>query len=109
MGSMGSGNRVEELESHVKQLEASVSGLTDELVECKERLRALEAEVDTDDIIEGAATRSDAASAVGDGGGPPADPGDGVETDADGESEEAKSQQENEETTAGSDDEIIVA
>lgn len=36
------GNRVEELESRVKELEASVRGLTDELVECKLRLRELE-------------------------------------------------------------------
>jgi hypothetical protein len=36
------GNRVEELESRVKELEASVEGLTDELVECKVRIRELE-------------------------------------------------------------------
>ncbi|PSP28722.1 hypothetical protein BRC65_01685 [Halobacteriales archaeon QH_2_65_14] len=35
-------NRVEELESRVQELEASVEGLTDELVECKVRLRELE-------------------------------------------------------------------
>jgi len=97
---MGSGNRVEELESRVKQLEASVTGLTDELVECKERLRALEAEVDTDDIIEGTPTSSDADA--------DADPGSGT-ADAT-ESEASKSEQENDEESAGSDgDEIIVA
>jgi hypothetical protein len=42
------GNRVEELESRVKELEASVEGLTDELVECKVRLRELEGAVDED-------------------------------------------------------------
>ncbi|MFC6862235.1 hypothetical protein ACFQGE_02025 [Halomicroarcula sp. GCM10025817] len=42
------GNRVEELEAHVKELEASVEGLTDELVECKVRLRELESAVDED-------------------------------------------------------------
>jgi predicted RNase H-like nuclease (RuvC/YqgF family) len=42
------GNRVEELESRVKELEASVEGLTDELVECKVRLRELENAVDED-------------------------------------------------------------
>jgi chromosome segregation ATPase len=42
------GNRVEELESRVKELEASVEGLTDELVECKVRLRELENAVDDD-------------------------------------------------------------
>lgn len=41
-------NRVEELEARVKELEASVEGLTDELVECKVRLRELEGAVDTD-------------------------------------------------------------
>ena len=43
-----SGNRVEELESKVKDLEATVEGLTDELVECKVRLRELENVVDGD-------------------------------------------------------------
>jgi hypothetical protein len=42
------GNRVEELESRVQELEASVEGLTDELVECKVRLRELENAVDDD-------------------------------------------------------------
>jgi len=42
------GNRVEELESRVNELEASVEGLTDELVECKVRLRELENAVDED-------------------------------------------------------------
>jgi len=42
------GNRVEELEARVKELEASVEGLTDELVECKVRLRELENTVDED-------------------------------------------------------------
>ena len=42
------GNRVEELESRVKELEASVEGLTDELVECKVRIRELENVVDED-------------------------------------------------------------
>ena len=41
-------NRVEELESRVKELEASVEGLTDELVECKVRIRELEVAVDAD-------------------------------------------------------------
>ncbi|MEF8812479.1 MAG: bZIP transcription factor [Halovenus sp.] len=42
------GNRVDELESRVKELEASVTGLTDELVECKVRLRELEDAIDED-------------------------------------------------------------
>ncbi|MFW6017575.1 MAG: DUF7518 family protein [Halapricum sp.] len=42
------GNRVEELEEHVNQLQATVDGLTDELVECKVRIRELENAVDAD-------------------------------------------------------------
>ena len=42
------GNRVEELEARVNELKASVEGLTDELVECKVRLRELEGAVDED-------------------------------------------------------------
>ena len=37
-------NRVEELESKVAELEATVDGLTEELVETRERLRSLESE-----------------------------------------------------------------
>jgi seryl-tRNA synthetase len=40
-------NRVEELESTVAGLESTVQGLTEELVEAKERIRELEAEVET--------------------------------------------------------------
>ncbi|WP_336136153.1 DUF7518 family protein [Natronomonas amylolytica] len=45
-----SGNRVEELEAKVRELEATIDGLTDELVETKERLQVLEegSDVDTD-------------------------------------------------------------
>ena len=54
------GNRVEELEETVAQLEATVSGLTDELVETKERLRLIEDHFgpELDDIIEGQTSRS---------------------------------------------------
>lgn len=41
-------NRVEELESKVKELQAAVNGLTEELVESKERIRQLEEEVEVD-------------------------------------------------------------
>ncbi len=44
------GNRVEELESRVKELEASVEGLTDELVESKVRIRELESALDEEDV-----------------------------------------------------------
>ncbi|SEH11960.1 hypothetical protein SAMN04487967_0591 [Natronorubrum sediminis] len=41
-------NRVEKLESTVAELESTVDGLTDELIEAKERIRVLEAELDTE-------------------------------------------------------------
>lgn len=41
-------NRVEELERSVEELRSTVEGVTDELVEAKERIRVLEAELDTD-------------------------------------------------------------
>jgi TolA-binding protein len=49
-----SGNRVEELESKVRKLEATIEGLTDELVETKERLNAIEDEAGVEpDVLEG--------------------------------------------------------
>jgi hypothetical protein len=41
-GNLLMSNRVEELESKVAELQAAVNGLTEELVETKERLRQLE-------------------------------------------------------------------
>lgn len=41
-------NRVEELEAKVAELQAAVNGLTEELVETKERVRLLEEEVEVD-------------------------------------------------------------
>ncbi|MCU4752763.1 hypothetical protein OB919_12385 [Halobacteria archaeon AArc-curdl1] len=41
-------NRVERLEATVKELESTVEGLTEELVESKERIRVLEAELDAE-------------------------------------------------------------
>lgn len=55
------GNRVDELEETVRELRATVNGLTDELVETKERLRIVEDEVEPDmdpGIIEGGPTAS---------------------------------------------------
>lgn len=65
------GNRVEELEATVRELQASVNGLTDELVETKERLRYLEDQVgtDVDGIIEGRPSRSEARRSVDAGAG----------------------------------------
>lgn len=91
-----SGNRVEELESRVRELEATISGLTDELVETRERLHALEEEVDPDmDIIEGQ---------------PTATTGEDVESEADGGAEGDKADGDEEADNAGSEsDDIIVA
>ena len=41
-------NRVDELESQIETLQATVNGLTEELVEAKERIRLLEESVDVD-------------------------------------------------------------
>jgi hypothetical protein len=41
-------NRVEELESKVAELQAAVNGLTEELVETKERVRLLEESIEVD-------------------------------------------------------------
>lgn len=41
-------NRVEKLESTVAELESTVEGLTEELVESKERIRVLETALDTE-------------------------------------------------------------
>lgn len=51
-------NRVEELETTVAELESTVRGLTEELVETKERLRALETEtgVDAAGLVDGTVT-----------------------------------------------------
>ncbi|PSQ25913.1 hypothetical protein BRD03_12595 [Halobacteriales archaeon QS_9_68_17] len=42
------GNRVEDLEATVAELESTVEGLTEELVEAKERIRVLESELDAE-------------------------------------------------------------
>ena len=42
-------NRVDELETKVSELQAAVNGLTEELVETKERVRQLENTVEVDD------------------------------------------------------------
>jgi predicted transcriptional regulator len=89
-------NRVEELESKVKELQAAVNGLTEELVEAKERVRQLEDEVEVD-VAAGRSQQveQDAADNV----------------DADGQVEEDKADDakegDDEEESSGSD--IIVA
>ncbi|PSP50612.1 chromosome segregation protein SMC [Halobacteriales archaeon QH_7_69_31] len=54
------GNRVDELEVKVQELQATIDGLTDELVETKERLHALEGADDGgSDILAGQPTRGE--------------------------------------------------
>ena len=55
-----SGNRVEELETRVNELEATVDGLTEELVETRDRLRGLEADESDEYIEAGVGTTSEA-------------------------------------------------
>ena len=93
-------NRVEDLESRVSELEATVRGLTEELVEANERLRVLEAHVDVDAV--------DAAVTAG----PEPDDGtdqiDRSETEVNSpKSDEPLSEDENE--TESESDDIIVA
>jgi peptidoglycan hydrolase CwlO-like protein len=90
-----SGNRVEELEETVRELEATVEGLTDELIETKERLAAIEDEtgVEPEPI-----QRASEEPAVGSEGTPDA-------AEAAPDSEEAS----DEETTDTAGDDIIVA
>jgi uncharacterized coiled-coil protein SlyX len=59
-----SGNRVEELEAKVRELEATIDGLTDELVETKERLQVLEegSDVDTDVLTRGTSSAQSATT-----------------------------------------------
>ena len=91
------GNRVDELEAKVQELEATVDGLTDELVETKERLQALEDDADGSyDILETGST----GEATGD------------EADVDAEAadvDDVNPDEAEEEDNSGSGDDIIVA
>jgi len=106
------GNRVEELESRVKELEASVEGLTDELVECKVRLRELESAVDDDlgFVPEDSAEQSTAADGPADA---EEESGDDIRVPEPGESAEADTSNteatESEDNTEDSGSDIIVA
>jgi TolA-binding protein len=118
------GNRVEELETQVSELQAAVDGLTEELVETRARLETLEERVGVDEL-ESAGARSVAAgdapveganTAAADGR-----PNDGDETadpnanaDADGapeaaEGEDGADSEDDSDSTSGVGDDIIVA
>ena len=93
-----SGNRVEKLEAKVRELEATVEGLTDELVETKERLEAVEDETGVEpDVFENHRSGRDRSA--------------GTEQSADAETttEDAKSDEADGTTESESGDDIIVA
>ena len=99
-------NRVEKLESTVAELESTVEGLTDELIESKERIRVLEAELDADTptrVPKRRSAESDHAD-LSDGETPEAEPDDVAEAAADAEGTTGTDEAED----SGTDD-IIVA
>lgn len=93
------GNRVEELESRVQELEASVDGLTDELIECKVRMRELEDAADVDLEYPGRATEESTPAEASEPGGEPEDGAEATKPEAPDEEDNTED--------AGSD--IIVA
>ncbi|WP_135819731.1 DUF7518 family protein [Halostella litorea] len=98
------GNRVEELEATVAELESTVEGLTEELVEAKERIRVLESELDAETPSRAATPRT-----TDDGAAEEATPDDVAE--AASEAAKADDPQEGDEDADDSDlgDDIIVA
>ncbi len=89
-------NRVEELESKVSELQAAVDGLTEELVETKERLRHIESASDLDIDAPSRGRRRRAAS--------------GDETpDSDDDEVKADESEETNESEESSSNDIIVA
>jgi archaellum component FlaC len=58
-------NRVEDLENQVAELQATIDGLTEELVETKERVRALEAQTEEiEELVPSAASAEQAPKAT---------------------------------------------
>ncbi|RRJ28042.1 DUF7518 family protein [Halocatena pleomorpha] len=53
---MGRSDRVEELETQVRELEATVTGLTEELLECKQRLSEVEDTLEEGSDAEGSSS-----------------------------------------------------
>jgi len=105
------GNRVEELEAKVRELEATIDGLTDELVETKERLQAIEAETGVEaDVLAGRrGRRSESLTETSEAAEPSEQEptaGDGEPSADDVNSEEAEGE---DDADSGSGDDIIVA
>lgn len=105
-------DRVERLESRIRELEATINGLTDELVDAKGRVQALENAAGFDGSRErGGSTRNDIVEAalVRDEEAPKAPSETDASSDATGESEsDTRERDERGDTTQRSDD-IIVA
>jgi uncharacterized coiled-coil protein SlyX len=107
---MAMSNRVEELESQVAELQAAVDGLTEELVETRERLRQLE-ETDGVDNSRTPERRESAHAQVEHADAEPA-PDPGTDADADAETETDTATEAEAEDDDGSDsdgNDIIVA
>lgn len=75
-------NRVEQLESTVVELESTVEGLMSELIEAKERIRVLEAELDADTPTRVPERRQSEADEAADDTQEDANDADAVDTDA---------------------------
>ena len=99
-------NRVEKLEATVAELESTVEGLTDELVESKERIRVLEAELDTETPTRVPERRGRTEETASESDTQEAAPDDVAEATADADVEDETTTDEAEDS--GSDD-IIVA
>ncbi|AUV80945.1 chromosome segregation protein SMC [Salinigranum rubrum] len=84
-------NRVEELERKASELQAAVNGLTEELVETKERLRQLEDAVEVDDPAVRAKPRSEPETETD-----AADDGADTETDSDADADAEPAAEEDE-------------
>lgn len=102
-----SGNRVDELEAKVRELEATIEGLTDELVETKERLGAIEDETGIEPDALGSRLSRTSRSRDDDA---EADDELAAEADpADGETETTDGDDAEDETANSTGDDIIVA
>lgn len=104
---MGSGNRVEELETRVRELEATVTGLTDELLECKQRLGELEEHVD--DNINGETATSTSSSTSSSSSSSPSSSSPSYRPFSEEDDSDNTHEDESEENTDLTGDEIIVA
>lgn len=100
------GNRVEDLEKQVAELQATIDGLTEELVETKERVRQLEGATDlsAEPATDGGDSGDDHAEFV-----PNADTTPDVDSDTGSTDESTAEQQGDDESDSDDDDGIIVA